>query len=129
MNKTKPIITAADVLPYLNFIRNKRQEHLVCLSLDSANRLIARRTVTIGLLNTTLVHPREVFAEPLKDRAASVIIAHNHPSDKTKPSKYDIETTQQLIAAGQLLGICLWDHVIVTNHAYYSFRVEGLILS
>jgi DNA repair protein RadC len=119
--------TINDVLACLKFIRNKKQEYFVCLSLDSGQRLIARRVVTIGLLDVSLAHPREVFAGPLKDRAGSVIIAHNHPSGDPRPSKEDITTTQQLITAGQLLGIRLQDHIIVTRESHYSFRLKGMI--
>lgn len=122
MDKTKPLHMAENVLPHLKFIRTKRQEYILCLSLDSGNRLIARRTVTIGTLTASLVHPREVFAGPLKDRAASVIVVHNHPSGDPSPSRKDIEATQQLVAAGILLGIPLRDHLIVTGESYYSFR-------
>lgn len=127
MNKSEPLLTTEDSLSHLKFIRTKRQEYFVCLSLDSGRRLLRRRTVTIGLLDTTLVHPREVFAGPLKDRAASVLIAHNHPSGYAEPSEDDIAATQQLIAAGQLLGIKLVDHIIVTERDYYSFRHRGLL--
>ncbi len=127
MNKAKPLAAADDVLSHLHYIRNKKQEYFVCLSLDSGGRLIARRTVTIGLLNVSLAHPREVFAGPLKDRAASVIIAHNHPSGVAEPSDEDIKTTQQLIAAGILLGVPLKDHIIITKTTYFSFRGHGLI--
>jgi DNA repair protein RadC len=127
MNKSEPLLTAEDFLSYLKFIRTKRQEYFVCLSLDSGRRLLRRRTVTIGLLDTTLVHPREVFAGPLKDRAASVLIAHNHPSGNAEPSEDDIATTQQLIAAGQLLGIKVIDHIIVTKQHQYSFQGRGLL--
>ena len=109
------------------FIRNKKQEYFLCLSLDSAQRLITRRVVTIGLLDTALVHPREVFAGPLKDRAASVIICHNHPSGEPEPSGQDIEATQQLVAAAQILGIRLRDHIIVEKATHYSFAANGLI--
>ena len=122
MNKTRPLCVGEDVLTHLKFIRNKQQEYFVSLSLDSGQRLIARRVVTIGLLNVALAHPREVFSGPLKDRAASVIVAHNHPSGVAEPSKEDIKTTQQLAAAGILLGIPLRDHIIVTIEEYYSFR-------
>lgn len=115
------------MLPYFEFIRYKRQEYLLSLSLDSGNRLIARRTVTIGLLDTSLAHPREVFAGPIKDRAARVVIAHNHPSGEAEPSSQDITTTQQLIAAGQILGVPLYDHLIITAKGHYSFRQNGLI--
>jgi DNA repair protein RadC len=115
------------MLSYLGFIRNKKQEYFVCLSLDSGSRLIARRIVTIGLLNFSLAHPREVFAGPLKDRAASIVIAHNHPSGIAEPSKEDIATTQQLMAASQILGIPLCDHIIITAEGYCSLRKLGMI--
>lgn len=121
MNKTKPLLSTEDFLGCLDFIRNKRQEYFVCLSLDSGSRLITRRVVTIGLLDVSLAHPREVFAGPLKDRAAAIIIAHNHPSGIAEPSKDDIKTTQQLVAAGQLLGIEVRDHVVVTSKHWFSF--------
>ncbi len=128
MGKDRPLLPTTDaILAQLNFIRAKKQEYFVCLSLDSAQRLIARRVVTIGLLNVSLAHPREVFAGPLKDRAASIIIAHNHPSGVASPSKEDIKTTQQLVAAGQLLGIKLRDHIIVTKQSYYCFRHGGML--
>lgn len=127
MNKNTSLITSTDILPHLKFIRDKRQEYFVCFSLDSGRRLIKRRVVTIGLLDVSLAHPREVFSGPLKDRAASIIISHNHPSGATEPSRQDIQTTQQLIAAGQLLGIGIWDHIIVTRTGYFSFRNEGLL--
>src|ERR1700730_4075999 len=110
MDRTSPLLTNKDTLLYLNFIRPKRQEYFVCMSLDSGHRLITRRVVTIGLLDSSLIHPREVFAGPLKDRAASVIVSHNHPSGDPNPSGADISATQQLVAAGILLGIPLQDH-------------------
>lgn len=127
MDKTKPLLTIEDILPYLKFIRNKRQEYTICLSLDSGNRLIARRTVTIGTLTASLVHPREIFAGPLKDRAATIIIAHNHPSGDPHPSKTDIKTTQQFVAAGILLGVPVRDHIVVAKDEYFSFSRSGLV--
>jgi len=116
-----------DILACLDHFRDKKQEYFVSLSLDSGQRLIARRIVTIGLLDTALTHPREVFAGPLVDRAASVIVVHNHPSGIAEPSKEDIKTTQQLVAAGILLGIPLRDHIIVTVDAHYSFKHNSLL--
>lgn len=124
---SKPLRATKDILACLEFFRDKKQEYFVTLSVDSGGRLILRRIVTIGLLDVSLAHPREVFAGPLTDRAASVIIAHNHPSGVAEPSSEDIKTTQQLIAAGILLGIPLRDHVIVTRTGYFSFREQGLI--
>jgi DNA repair protein RadC len=127
LNKIEALVTSEDVIPYLSFIRHKRQEYFLCLSLDSSYRLITRRTVTIGLLDASLAHPREVFAGPLKDRAATVIIAHNHPSGEAEPSKEDIATTRQLMAAGQILGVPVYDHIIISAKGHYSFRHNNLI--
>jgi len=127
MNKSKPLVTTEDILSHFKFIRTKRQEYILCLSLDSGNRLIARRVVTIGTLTSSLIHPREVFAGPLKDRAASVIVAHNHPSGDPSPSGADVSATQQLVAAGILLGVHLRDHLIVTDGDHFSFRSSHLI--
>lgn len=128
MTKPKPLLATADaILAQVKFIRNKRQEYILCLSLDSGGRLIARRVVTIGTLTQSLIHPREIFAGPLKDRAASIIVVHNHPSGDPHPSSADIEATQQLIAAGILLDIPVNDHFIVAQASHYSFRGYGLL--
>jgi len=116
-----------EVLLRLKFIRSKRQEYLISLSLDSGGNIIRRRTVTIGLLDMAVAHPREVFAGPLKDRAAAIIVAHNHPSGNPNPSNEDIKTTQQLVSAGQLLGIPVRDHIIIASKGYYSFMRNYLI--
>lgn len=123
----QPLATQADILARLSDIRPKQQEYFVCLSLDGGQRLIAQRTVTIGTLDTVLAHPREVFADPLVDRAAYVIVAHNHPSGDVEPSQKDLALTQQLVAAGQLLGIPLRDHIIVTKTEYVSLRARKLL--
>ena len=81
----------------------------------------------MGLVNRTLVHPREIFSDPLKDRAAAVLIAHNHPSGNIEPSQEDIEITTRIKNAGTILGIELLDHIIFTDNAYYSFLEEGKI--
>lgn len=128
MSKDRPLLTTPEaILAQLKFIRNKKQEYFVCISLDVELRLITRRTVTIGLLDMSLAHPREVFAGPLKDRAASVIIAHNHPSGNPRPSREDTKTTQQLVAAGILLGIPLTDHIIVSSNEYFSFNRHHML--
>ena len=124
---SKPLRSTQDILACLEFFRDKRQEYFVTLSVDSGGRLILRRIVTIGLLDMSLAHPREVFAGPLTDWAAGVIAVHNHPSGICEPSNEDIKTTQQLVAAGILLGIPLEDHLIITKTDYFSFRERGLI--
>ena len=104
----------------LTDIRNKKQEYLVCLTLDGANKLIAKRTITIGTLTSSLVHPREVFADAITDRAASIIVAHNHPSGNLQPSQADSDVTERLKEVGGLLGINIIDHLIITESAYKS---------
>lgn len=123
----EPLRTQHDILARLADIRTKQQEYFVCLSLDGGQRLIAQRTITIGTLDTVLAHPREVFADAIADRAASVIVAHNHPSGDTTPSQKDVTLTQQLAAAGQLLGITLRDHIIVTKTEHFSYRQHHLL--
>ncbi len=123
----EPLRTMAEIVAHLDDIRSKQQEYLVALSLDGGQRLIAQRIITIGTLDAVLAHPREVFAEALMDRAASIIVAHNHPSGDAQPSQPDIALTQQLAAAGQLLGVALRDHLILTKTDYFSFRQHHLL--
>jgi len=122
-----PLKTQDDILARIADIRIKQQEYFICLSLDGGQRLIAQRTVTIGTLDTVLAHPREVFSDPIVDRAACIIVAHNHPSGDILPSSKDTTLTQQLVAAGQLLGIPLRDHLIVSKHEHFSFRQHHLL--
>jgi DNA repair protein RadC len=124
---TKPLQTEKDILRYLDHFRDKKQEYFICLSLDSGQRLITWRVVTIGTLDMAIAHPREIFAGPIADRAASIIIAHNHPSGMASPSSEDIKTTQQIVAAGLILGIRLRDHLIVTENAHFSFRNHAML--
>lgn len=106
------------VLPLLADIRHKRQEYFVAMTLDGANRLIKKRIISIGTLTASLVHPREVFADAIADRAAGIIVAHNHPSGNLEPSPADREVTTRLHEAGELLGITLIDHVVVTGEGW-----------
>lgn len=115
------------VLPLLSDIAGKQQEHFVCISLNGANEVIEKRLVTVGLLNNCQVHPREVFADVITDRAASVIFAHNHPSGELTPSNSDLNFQQQLCEAGKILGINIIDHLIVSKKGYYSFQENGLL--
>jgi DNA repair protein RadC len=123
----EPLRTQQDLVARLDSIRNKQQEHFVALTLDGGQRLIAQRTITIGILDTVLAHPREVFSDAIVDRAATVVVAHNHPSGDPKPSNKDITLTQQLAAAGQLLGVPLSDHLVLTKTEVYSFRQHHLL--
>lgn len=115
----RPIIDSPEkAVEQLADIRDKKQEYFVCLTLDGANRLIARRIITIGTLTSSLVHPREVFADAITDRAASIIVAHNHPSGSFEPSEADRTITDSLIQAGKLLDIEMIDHIILTKNGF-----------
>jgi len=116
-----PLIDAPDkAVAQLEFIRDKHQEHFVVLTLDGARRLINCHLITIGTLTASLVHPREVFSPAIEDRAASVIIAHNHPSGSLDISEQDREVSKRIRESGDLLGIKLDDHLVVTADGYAS---------
>ena len=123
------ISCAKDMLPLLTDITGKQQEYFLCISLNGANEVIEKRVVTIGLLDKSPVHPREVFADVIADRAAAVIFAHNHPSGDLQPSEADVRLQDQLAEAGKILGIRVLDHIIVSRKGYYSFQEAGLITS
>ena len=127
VRNAQPLLTHEDILGRLGEVRTRSQETFICMSLDGGQRMIAMRTITIGTLTMVIAHPREVFADVITDRAASIIVAHNHPSGQTKPSIKDISLTQQLVGAGQLLGISLRDHIIVTKTDFFSFRQHHLL--
>jgi len=110
-----------DVLPLIRHMADRKQEHFLCISLNGANEVIATRTISVGLVNKTQVHPREVFADPITDRATAIIIAHNHPAGNVTPSKDDVEITRKLKDAGETLGIKVLDHIIFSVKGYYSF--------
>ena len=115
----RPIIDSPEkVVEQLTDIRTKQQEYFVCLTLDGANRLIAKRIISIGTLTSSLVHPREVFSDAITDRAASIIVAHNHPSGNLQPSGADRAVTERLREAGELLGVTLLDHLIITKDSF-----------
>ncbi|MCC7565337.1 MAG: DNA repair protein RadC [Methanomicrobiaceae archaeon] len=121
------VASPEDVLPLVSYVADKRQEHFVCITLNGAGEVINTRTITVGLLNQSLVHPREVFAEAITDRAASVILVHNHPSGTMEPSTQDIAITRQLVEAGSILGIRVLDHIIVSRKGHVSLKERGYI--
>ena len=123
----RPIIDSPEkAVEQLSDIRDKKQKYFVCLTLDGANRLIAKRIITIGTLTASLVHPREVFAETISDRAASIIVAHNHPSGSLEPSEADRDVTLRISDASALLGINLNDHIIVTTTGFSRIPVNHI---
>lgn len=110
-----------DVLPLIQHYGDRKQEHFLCISINGANEVMSIRVVTIGLINKSQVHPREVFADVIAERASAVVIAHNHPNGDLAPSAEDRTVTQRLKEAAAILGISLLDHIIFNNKGYYSF--------
>lgn len=105
------------------------REHFRVMLLDTRNHVLAVETVSIGSLNASLVHPREVFKPALTRSAAAVILLHNHPSGDPAPSGEDIEVTRRLCEAGKIIGIAVLDHIIIGDHVFTSMREKGYILT
>ncbi|MBU1200652.1 DNA repair protein RadC [Patescibacteria group bacterium] len=116
------IKTPEDAVKVVSFLKNKKREYLVAIYLNARKQLITTKTISIGTLTTNLVHPRELFRPAIRNNAASVIIAHNHPSGDTQPSVEDKKVTQKLIKAGKILGIKLDDHIIITKNNHTSLK-------
>ena len=108
-------------------IKEKAKEHFKLILLNSRNKKIGISTISVGTLTTSLVHPREVFKEALAHSAASVILAHNHPSGDPEPSEDDLKITRKLVESGKILGVEVIDHIIIGKNNFYSFREKGLI--
>jgi DNA repair protein RadC len=111
----------SDAFSLVRHYANRKQEYFICISLNGAHEVLAVRVITMGLVNRTIVHPREVFADALGDRACAIICAHNHPSGMTEPSREDDDVTESLKRAAEVLGINFLDHVIFTDDAYFSY--------
>jgi len=120
------IKTPADLVPHIRHYIDRKQEHFLCTSVNGANEVLNIRVVSIGLVDRSHVHPREVFADPLVDRASAVILAHNHPAGTLKPSEQDIEITQRLRQAGKIMGITVLDHIIINDTGYFSFLENNI---
>lgn len=108
------------------YARSKK-EQFILLTLNGAHEIISVAIISIGLVNRTVVHPREVFFKAINDLATSVIICHNHPSGKVEPSPEDIELTKRLVSAGELIGIPVLDHLIISKNGYISLLKRGLL--
>ena len=121
------IRNARDIVEQVKDIRNKKQEYFITLTLNGASILIEKRTVFIGTINNSIVHPREIFADAISDRATGIIFVHNHPMDDPKPSNEDIAITKRLCEVAKVVGIEVIDHIIVSKDQYFSFQAEGLL--
>jgi DNA repair protein RadC len=116
----------ADAVGMLSDIKDKKKEHFVALFLNARNQIICREDVSVGSLNASLVHPREVFTAAVGSSAASVILAHNHPSGDCCPSREDIELTRRMVSAGDIMGIEVLDHLIVASERFLSMKESNL---
>lgn len=125
----KPVKCAKDVYNYISpFLKDLKKELFITLHLDSKNAIVKNDTVSLGTLNASLIHPREIFKSAIKESANSIILVHNHPSGDPSPSEDDKKITEKLISAGELLDIKVLDHVIVGKNSYYSFKEQDLDL-
>ena len=116
-----------DAIPFVADIRNLGKEHFLALFLNGRHQIIHREDVSVGSQSASLVHPREVFAPAVGTSAASVILAHNHPSGDPSPSQQDVDLTRRLVQAGEILGIDVLDHLIVTGQAFSSMKELGML--
>jgi DNA repair protein RadC len=128
------IVTPEQCASYLSGIENLAQEAFVIITLNTKNRAINKHLISLGTLNSALVHPREVFRVAIMDCANALLLAHNHPSGDVTPSAEDIKITRQLVSAGQIMGIKVLDHVILgtaeetaSSHPFLSLREAGLV--
>jgi len=126
--REKPVIKSPeDVVSIVKSqLKGKKKEHFLVLCLDTRNNVINCRAISMGSLDTSIVHPREVFKEAISSSAASVILVHNHPSGDPEPSKEDIELTKRLAKAGEIMGIEVLDHIIVCDKSYSSLKAKNL---
>lgn len=108
-------------------LENMSSEHFVMVCMDTKNKIAGAHIISIGSLDSAIVHPREVFKAALLNNAGAIILAHNHPSGDPEPSKDDIETTQRLVTAGTIMGVKVLDHVIIGDGRYTSLKEQGII--
>jgi DNA repair protein RadC len=117
----------SDIFKVLKRYATARTERFVVLTLDGAHQVIRANLVSVGLVNRTVVHPREVFYPAIIQNACAIVVAHNHPSGRLDPSPEDREITSRLREASEILGISLIDHLILSKEGYFSFLEHGLL--
>jgi DNA repair protein RadC len=125
--KKRQVVYPSDIYPLIRHYGNRMQEYFLSIPLNGAHEVISINVVSIGLVNQTLVHPREVFSDAIRERASALVVAHNHPSGILKPSKEDMGVTRRLLEASTLLGIKLLDHLIFTDENYMSMLEEDML--
>ena len=127
--KSEPlkVLSPQDIFDSMKDVRNQKKEHFIAIYLDTRNQEICREVISIGTLNSSLVHPREVFEPAIRNLAASIIIVHNHPSGDLNPSHEDLLITKKLVDSGNLLDIHVLDHVIISAKGYISLKEKGIV--
>jgi DNA repair protein RadC len=128
IREPRPLIKGPeDVFKCVAYLGDRPQEHFVVVTLNGAHELVSVRTVSVGTINRTIVHPREIYAKAVSDRACSIVVAHNHPSGRLEPSREDVDVTNRLIQAGEILGISLLDHIVFSREEFLSLKERGFI--
>ena len=116
-----------DIVPYVQHYAMEPKEHFICATINGARELMNIRVISVGTINRTLIHPREIYADAVSERASGIICCHNHPYGPCLPSKADCDSTEVLRKAADILGITFLDHIIITNDSYFSFLEHGLL--
>jgi len=116
-----PIRSPGDIVPFVKNYAVSKKEHFLLVTLNGGHEIIQIHVVSVGTLTRTLIHPREVFGTAMRENAAAIIVCHNHPSGNCQPSREDILVTHNLEQVGEIMGIELLDHIIVSKESYYSF--------
>jgi DNA repair protein RadC len=122
-----PIKNPKDLIPLVQHYTMQSQEHFLSISLNGAHEILQISVAGVGIINRTMIQPREIFVAAVKERACAIILCHNHPSNSCEPSQEDIETTKRLLKAAEIIGIKILDHIIVTKTNYFSFREHKLL--
>jgi DNA repair protein RadC len=125
LQEKKKITGPSDIAKWCSFFSTAKKEYFVVLLLDGAHNIIQSEVVSIGTLNRTIVHPREVFLPAVQHSAGAVILVHNHPSGSLEPSREDLEITERLVKAGEVIGINVLDHLIVHDTLHRSMLEKG----
>ena len=125
--KSRFIVLPKEIWEEMKDVRSGKKEYCYIFYLDVRNQIVRKELISVGTLNASLIHPREVFEPAVTHLAAHIIVAHNHPSGGVEPSEEDIEVTKRLVEAGKILGIEVIDHVIIAKNGYLSFKEKGLL--
>jgi DNA repair protein RadC len=121
---TSPLDVKALLMEEMRFLE---KEHFKTILLNTKNHVVSVENISIGSLNASIVHPREVFKPAIRRSSASILLVHNHPSGDPTPSKEDIEVTERLVEAGKILGISVLDHIVIGDNTIFSFKEKGLV--